>query len=121
MQTMRERIVRRLAREAEGFSRPVALYVESEARERWEKANPGGDPYCDTNKDWALESWLILVDAVLDEMREPDEGMIDAAHLLAEDEIISPIHDKLALLNAEGPVIIWRAMIDHAKLANRRI
>lgn len=48
---------------AEGFRDPVAYYVESEAKRRWDAAHP--DAPDDFTKDWALESWKILARATL--------------------------------------------------------
>jgi hypothetical protein len=63
-------------------------------------------------KDFRKESALQRADAILDELREPDEGMLKAAR---EAPMPLPNLDSLSarwdLVNATH----WRAMIDHAR------
>lgn len=59
-------VAQALRKEASTFGRPVLLYVDDEARERWDKAHPDLDSWNDgPNIDWELESWKILARAAL--------------------------------------------------------
>lgn len=65
--------------EAAKFNSPVRYYVEPQARILWDRANPGKDSFDDgPDIDWDLESWKILVRAVLVAAREPSEAMLRA-------------------------------------------
>lgn len=100
-----EAAARALREAAEKFQSPVRLYVEDEARHRFERANPDKDPYGE-KVDWELESWKILARAVIAEMREPSEAMREAggeARDLADEEI------------GDVPAYwCWQLMIDEA-------
>lgn len=55
-----------LRKEAGAFRDPVHFYVDKEAIERWEAANPRASVYDTPDIDWELESWKILARAALD-------------------------------------------------------
>lgn len=101
--TMRERIARRLEKEAETFANPVSAYVDFESVRRYENAAPGRDAWYDfPERDWTLESWLIFADAILDELCEPTSAMAEAGDTITNRVLYTGTS-------------VWRAMIDAAK------
>lgn len=118
--TKLEEIARAMQAAAKEFTDPVAFYVESEARRRYEEANPDKDGFIDCpGVDWDLESWKILVRAVMAAMREPTENMKEAGFLA----IVGAMEDTRKLLKTfppgRAPAIdgqeslhAWHAMID---------
>lgn len=105
MTTMVERMVIAIRDEAKTFRHPVRLYVEDEARWRWEDANPDKDGHLDgpAGIDWEMESWKILVRAVLQAMREPTDVMCEAGDTALE--------TAGSTASSQHP---WQAMIDAA-------
>ena len=90
MTDIAEIMARAIRDEAKTFGSPVRLYVEDEARERWEKVNPDGEWYDGTRTEEQeyLASWAILSNAALTALQErgfvvvpvlPTEEMLAAA------------------------------------------
>jgi hypothetical protein len=107
-----EKAARAMQNEASRFRSPVRSYVEQEFRERWCEANMDKDfydpgaPGSSADIDGALESWKILVRAVLQAIREPSEGMIAAA--------VHAWHERPDMLLDDDIRAHWQAMIDAA-------
>jgi hypothetical protein len=70
MRDLEEAVARAIEKCCGGFRRPVHFYVEGEALDRYEAANPDWHFDDIQNKDWALESWKIIARAALAEAGE---------------------------------------------------
>jgi hypothetical protein len=93
MKTMKERLARALA-VADGKDPDAPAWV------RFPGAHPAGVCWRD--------QYLRKVDAILDELREPDEG---ARAKVAEEGVLT----GCCLVSAEAAGEVWQAMIDHAR------
>ena len=110
-----ERAARAMQEEARRCGDPVESYVGHEYEYRWRAANPGKDfyiegPALDDGFDPSLEGWKIFARAVLQAIREPSEGMIEAGAYcipVGQGEDIGPPNERDA---AE----CFRTMIDAA-------
>jgi hypothetical protein len=78
MSEMIDRIARAIEAETDKFDSPVHLYVEKEAKARWERANPEGDWYEQPESKDELESYRIIARAAIEAMREPTDAMVSA-------------------------------------------
>jgi hypothetical protein len=114
-----EKAARAMQNEASRFRSPVRSYVEQEFRERWCEANMDKDfydpgaPGSSADIDGALESWKILVRAVLQAIREPSEGMMSAA---AETPGMKAASATMVLQQARGYPLDPAAFVDGSPL-----
>lgn len=70
--------------EIERFSNPTHLYIEPEAKERWEKENPEGDYYGEAGHD-ELESYRIIARAALSAALSEQERAVEVSCIACED------------------------------------
>lgn len=97
-ESMIERATAAVKAELDTFRDPVHYYVQEEAHVRWKKAGEVG-PEPDFH---SMDSYAIIVRAVMKAMREPTEAMVEA---------------MLAAIGPQDPGAAgaaWYAMIDAA-------
>lgn len=103
MSEMLDIVAKAIKEETDKFGSPVRCYIEPEARERWETANPDADPFEPPFDD--LESYRIIARATIKAMRELTEEMLNAS----SEEGIGYSVDARGYVAAE-----WRKMVDAA-------